>query len=204
MVALLTVSAAPAYAHSGQFVTTVTGVTPAFPGVSAVSTRDGEHFTLTSEGPQTLEVVGYYGEPFLRIDAAGVWKNRRSPTAYDDSEEPQTPPGDVSAKARPQWVLLGPQHQYTWHDHRTHWMSSVMPSEVQSDPDHAHLIRDWTIPLDYGGKSGVINGTLTYVVDTHVTDYLTWGAIGTVVVAFCAIQFGIRPRRRRREASSGD
>lgn len=204
MAILLTLSAAPAYAHGGQFVTVVTSLAPAFPGVSAVSTRDGEHFTLTSNGPEALVVTGYFGEPFLRIDATGVWKNRLSPTAYDDSEEPQIPPVDVSVTARPQWVHLGAQHQYTWHDHRTHWMSSVMPSEVQSDPDHGHLIRTWTIPVTYAGKPGAINGTLTYVADNHVTDYVTWAAIVAVVLAFCAIQFGIRPRRRRRESSSGE
>jgi hypothetical protein len=199
---LMTASAVPAYAHGGDFVTVVTSVSPAFPGVSAVSTADGEHFTLTSTGPGTLLVTGYFKEPYLRIDASGVWKNRRSPTAYDDSEDPQTAPADASATAAPQWVHLGPQHDHTWHDHRTHWMSSVMPTQVQSDPDHTHLIRAWTIPITYDGTPGTISGTLTYEAEAHQSLSATWVAIGVVVAGFGVIQFVVRPIRRKRLASA--
>lgn len=200
---LLTASAVPAYAHGGDFITVVTSVRPAFPGVSAVSTMDGEHFTLTSTAPGTVVVTGYFKEPFLRIDATGVWQNRRSPTAYDDSEEPQTAPADASAKAVPLWVHLGTQRAYTWHDHRTHWMSSVLPPEVRADPEHTHLIRTWTIPINYDGTPGSIDGTLTYEAYSHRSIDPTWVAIGAVVIGFGVIQFGVRPLRRRRAASKG-
>lgn len=58
---VLITSAVPAYAHGGDCAT-VTGISPAFAGVSATSTRDGDALTVTSAGTGSLVVIGYFAE----------------------------------------------------------------------------------------------------------------------------------------------
>jgi hypothetical protein len=73
----------------------------------------------------------------------------------------QVPP-TATAKAKPQWEKILPGHAFTWHDHRVHWMSPILPPAVQKDPNTTHHIFDWTIPATLDGKPLQIHGTLDY------------------------------------------
>lgn len=195
---LLVAICAPAYASSGYFVTKVTGISPAFPGVSASANSGGGDITVLNEGPTPIVIDGYSGEPFVRIESDGVWQNQNSPAVYlDQSSTIGDVPSTAGANLPVKWVKLDTQPKYTWHDHRIHWMSDALPTVAQQDPGHAHLIKSWTIPISVGTAKGVIAGTLTYEPSGHLTTYITWGAIGFVVIGFLYIQFVLQPRRMR-------
>ena len=199
LLALLIVAlGTPAYSASGHFVTKVTAISPTFSGVSAAANPGGGDITVLNEGSVPVVVDGYSGEPFVRIESDGVWQNKNSPAVYlDQSTTIGDVPSSAGANLPPVWVKLDSQPKYTWHDHRIHWMSDVLPPAAQQDPGHAHLIKSWTIPISVGGTKGVIQGTLTYEPSGHITTYITWGAIAFVVIGFLYIQFVLQPRRMR-------
>jgi hypothetical protein len=81
LLGLLALPAAAA-AHGGattavDYRSTVTGE-PA--GVAARVVGGDDRLALTRDGAREVIVLGYDGEPYLRLDADGVWENRRSPS----------------------------------------------------------------------------------------------------------------------------
>jgi hypothetical protein len=171
-----------------SYVTRVTSVTPTEVQASAFS--DGSGITVTNTGDEPLVIEGYRQEPFVRIDATGVWENMKSPTVFLDEATAAVPPG-TDPRATPVWEQIGTTRQYTWHDDRIHGPDDARPSAVQADPGHAHLIATWTIPLRYGAERGAITGTLTYVPQTQISKVVNvlviWGPLvllGVLVAAF--------------------
>ena len=69
-----------AYAHppgvqaAVDYRVTVAGVTPAAAGVTARFIDDGSRLELRSDS-RTVEVLGYDGEPMLRVGPGGAWQN---------------------------------------------------------------------------------------------------------------------------------
>lgn len=85
---------------------------------------------LTVTSGHEVIVAGYQGEPYLRFGADGaVEENRRSPATVlnDDRYGSAELPATVDASAAPDWVEVGGDGRYAWHDHRTHWMNSARP-----------------------------------------------------------------------------
>ena len=74
-----------------------------------------------------VQILGYEGEPYLRLDADGVFENSNSPAHYINLDRfARKPiPASASAKAAPNWVKLSDGNSIRWHDHRTHWMDTV-------------------------------------------------------------------------------
>ncbi|CAN0483799.1 unnamed protein product, partial [Phaeothamnion confervicola] len=140
-----------AFAHTGtsgtatsNYRTRVTDVQPAVPDLSVrVADLDGR-ITLSYSGPGTIIVEGYEGEPYLRFSPAGVERNRHSPATYlnTDRYAQVAQPAAADATAAPDWERVSDGHTYTWHDHRTHWMSPTPPTEVVADPDREVVIFD--------------------------------------------------------------
>ena len=52
--------------------------------------------------------------------------------------------------------------QYSWHDHRVHWMSPKLPSKVEAAKDVEHHIFDWEVPGTVDGEKLAIDGSLDY------------------------------------------
>src|SRR5690348_9803616 len=50
-----------------DFSTVLTGVSPAAAGVTVEVTENGERLRLVNTGPADVVVLGYLGEPYLRI-----------------------------------------------------------------------------------------------------------------------------------------
>ena len=184
-------------------VSKVTGISPAFPGVSAATTQTSGDVTVLNQGPQTLVIDGYFSEPYIKIDpSGGVWLNDNSPSkAIDNNFSLSTLPSHPEAAIQPpNWVKQDDLGKYTWHDHRAHWMGGAQPpalGNAHPDASHPYLVQNWTIPISVGGTKGVIKGTLTYEPSGHLTTYITWGAIAFVVIGFLYIQFVLQPRRMR-------
>ena len=163
-------TAVPASAHtvSGQGATdyrsTLTSVTPATPGLTVAVVNLGSNLKLTWTGPTKLVVLGYQGEPYLRIGPDGVFRNRLSPATYlNVTRSYGAIPPYADAAAPPDWVRLSGGHTVTWHDHRIHWMGGPTPPPVAAAPGAFHHVVTWTVKMTDAGKPIVVAGSLDYV-----------------------------------------
>lgn len=189
----------PAFAGGfDTYVTKVIGLKPAIAGVRASAPSNGEQITVTNPTSTPLTIEGYSGEPYLKVSSAGVWQNKLSPAVYlNKVASIDAVPKDANADKAPVWVKLNSTDHAQWHDHRIHWMGTVNPPAVQKDPGHAHLIKDWTVPVVYGTTHATIDGSLTYEPGSHLGSYLTYGAIGLGVLVIVVLQIVILRRRRQ-------
>ncbi len=49
-------------------------------------------------------------------------------------------PAHADPPAEPEWETIATEGSFQWHDHRTHWMGTQPPAEVEADPSRSHLI----------------------------------------------------------------
>lgn len=168
---LVVVPAGPASAHvaggpaPSNYSGVITSISAPMSGVRVTLSASGDELDLRNDSDVDVLVPGYSEEPYLRIGPGGVQRNERSPATYLNTtvQGDAALPPEADADADPQWDTLSPTASFRWHDHRTHWMGTVLPPAVQSDPSSTHLISSWQIPLSYGGESVLINGTLTWI-----------------------------------------
>ena len=90
----------------------------------------------------TVVVLGYLGEPFLRIDAAGVAVNASSPTAAAAGLLRTIHP------AAPGWHLTSRRRMAVWHDARVRGL----PPGLER--------REWAIPLVVDGRRVRLEGEI--------------------------------------------
>ena len=169
------------------------------PGVMEVEIVGGDAFVrLTAEPGVTLEVLGYEGEEYIRFDPDGtVNVNQRSPSKYlnDDRYANVELPAEADAEAVPRWEAVSADGTYSWHDHRTHWMSPTPPASVgQSDGTQTVQIFDWTLPLRVNAEAGAIVGTLTWIPSTTALPWFALTVATLVAVAAVSIRMGARSR----------
>jgi len=85
-IALVIGFASPASAHTvtgvapTDYRSEIVGVNPRLPGVSVRLLDLGNRVEMTNAGTVDVVVLGYYGEPYLRVGPAGAFENRRSPS----------------------------------------------------------------------------------------------------------------------------
>ena len=185
--------AAPAAAHGGAADASVTSNyrthltdVPDIDGLTVEVVDIDGTIELTWTGTGTLVVAGYENEPYLRFDSSGVCQNQRSPATYLNQNRYANvdPPATADASAPPEWAQLSAGQTTRWHDHRTHWMSTTPPIQVQQEPDRRHLIIErWEIPLTVADRSAVLAGTLTW---TPPPPLIPWIAAATLVAGMTA------------------
>ncbi|GAA4682555.1 hypothetical protein [Phytohabitans rumicis] len=138
---------------------------PALDGLSARAVEAGARLELDNRTGETIEVLGYDGEPYLEVRPDGVYENVHSPATYLN----ETLAGDAEAPASadptlpPSWRKESDEPVARWHDHRTHWMSADPPPAVRADPGRAQRVRDWVVPLRTGVSTMEVRGTLDWV-----------------------------------------
>jgi MYXO-CTERM domain-containing protein len=122
-----------------------------------------DRLRLTTDGRDVI-VFGYDGEPYLRITGDGVFRNASSPASYlnEDRYGNVQLPDEAVPGAPPAWEKIDDGSSVEWHDHRIHWMSTTPPPVVKDDPDSAHHILDWEVPLEVEGRPVTVAGTLDY------------------------------------------
>lgn len=184
--AVVVLAPSPAAAHTRTEETlnidsTITGE-PAVDGVAWTVHTGGLLLEVENRSGRTLVIEGYDGEPYLRIDADGVTRNRRSPATYLNAETG----GDVAVPPRadpdaePEWVRVAGEPSWVWHDHRTHWMSPEPPPWVDTHPLSRLLMRagyvgpigdaggrdgpfsEWAVPFTVDGQSHRLEGELRW------------------------------------------
>ena len=209
----LALAAAPAaVAHGGgayskYYLSEIGSIAPAIPGVTGRVLARDDQIELDNPSRQTFTVLGYENEPYLRFSPKGVEVNVHSPAEYlnDDRYAKVTLPKDASAKAAPSWKVVTLGSRWSWHDHRIHWMSTVLPPVAKAAPKVRHLVFDWAIPLrvEHAGRAATtttIRGSLVYVPARGGTDAgLIIGIalpVGVVLLAGAATGFLVLRRRR--------
>lgn len=117
------------------------------PGVEVRLHPLAKQVTLVNHSDTTLIVLGYTGEPFLRVGPDGVYQNQSSPSCTAANANPLHPDAPELRQA-PVWKRITTASTAQWHDHRVHWVTKPLPEAVQKAPDQQHiLIERWSIPL---------------------------------------------------------
>jgi hypothetical protein len=203
-VALLVAQPTPADAHTRTEETTNVDsrliAAPDVPGVVWTVHTGGLVIEVENRGGAILEILGYEGEPYLRITAAGVERNRLSPATYLSAErfgDVAVPP-IADASAEPEWVRIGDEPRHVWHDHRTHWMSPAPPPFVYASAparagmragivgaigragDDAGIFHEWVVPVLVDGRPAEVRGELVWV---DPPSAVPWFAIAALLVS---------------------
>ncbi|HKA93906.1 MAG TPA: hypothetical protein VKE97_08885 [Acidimicrobiia bacterium] len=189
--ATVVVSAQPAAAHGvggvqpSNFETTVNGTTPRVHGLTVRAVDLGNELELRNDSIAEALVLGYQGEPYLRIGPRGVFENRRSPATYLNRTRNGTTrvPADADPAAAPDWNRIGPGPVARWHDHRAHWMGTEDPPEVTRAPDRRHVIDHWSLPLRRGSQDITVTGTLVWVPGPSPWGWVAGALAAAVLVA---------------------
>jgi hypothetical protein len=145
--------------------------------VTARVIEEGSRFEVANETPDDLVVLGYEGEPYLRVGPEGVYENRRSPAVYlNASRSGGRPAADADADAPPEWRKVSDGQVARWHDHRAHWMTGD-PPQVTADPDHSHVILQWAIPMRVADRDVTARGDLVWVPGPSAWPWLLLSAV---------------------------
>ncbi len=178
-------AATPASAHTvggiqpSNYRSEILAIEPPLPGVSISLYNLGRRVRLTNRTGTPVVVLGYYGEPFLRIGPDGVEENTRSATFLDAPE----PPGGQNAT--PDWKPRSPGITATWADRRTYWLGSP-PAGVAAAPGvEQFAVASWTIPLQAGARVTDVTGRIVWVPGPSI-----WPWLGLALI-LAAIAVGV-------------
>jgi hypothetical protein len=188
--AVLVLAAQPASAHevpgteASNFETIVDRMTPRIRGLTVRSVDLGNELELGNETGAEVVVLGYQGEPYLRIGRGGVFENRRSPATYlNRTRDGKTRvPSSADPAAAPEWRKVESGTTARWHDHRAHWMGSDDPRAVARDPGQRHLIDRWEVPLRRGAQEVTVTGDLVWVPGPSPWGWVLGALAGAVAV----------------------
>ncbi len=165
------VTPGPAFASTAEadaryYRSTVTAIEPAVPGLDVVVSRNGDAITLTNGTGRSVVVLGYSGEPYLRIDDRGVTVNTSSPTAAlnADGGRSGVPVSLSSAKPKPaRWRPVGEGTSFTWKDFRSQWSAEARPPIVTADPQARHQVFAWGVQLAVDTEPVLVRGRVDWI-----------------------------------------
>src|ERR1700712_2066214 len=108
----------------------VLSINPPVPGVRVdIVGGDGFVRVRVARG-LAVTVLGYAGEPYVEVQPDGTVRvNQRSPAVginrrRDASSGPQV---GANSGAAPEWLAVGHDGSYLWHDHRVYYMGTGTP-----------------------------------------------------------------------------
>nr|WP_091126924.1 hypothetical protein [Micromonospora eburnea] len=188
--AALLALATPAAAHGADapdgtdYRAEVTATSPDRPGLTARIVEAGARLELTNRTGRDVEVMGYSGEPYLRIGPGGVYENSRSPATYLNrtiAGDTQLPP-EADPAAPPVWRRVADGPSARWHDQRTLWLESTPPPQVSADPTRQQRIRDWVVPLRAGDETIEVRGTLDWLPPPDAYPWWVAATLGFLVI----------------------
>jgi hypothetical protein len=157
-------------------------------GVAVRVLDGGDRMELRRRGSRTVEVMGYQGEPMLRVSDRGVEENRHSPSLYISRTRTgnTVPPPSAKIGAKPDWVLTTTEPLIRWHDHRVHWMSPLPPPAVLRDPHVQRVvIPQWQVPIVVDGHRATFTGDLTWL--PPPSPWPWWIGIGIATLGAAAL-----------------
>lgn len=179
------IALAPGHIGSGDSVqagnteAVITSVSPALPPGVRIDVVGSDTFLRIRANGHTVQIPGYSGEPYIRIESNGdVFVNDGSTTAalngdrYGNVDLSNFVPSDL-----PVWRRVSTDGEAMWHDHRSHWMSPKRPATV----DDTGRVQDFKIPFEIDGKQTEVLGTLYLRSPASAVWWLT-GIIGVFLV----------------------
>jgi hypothetical protein len=191
--------AAGAYAHNGtggassDYRIRITGFDGDASGVHLQVIELGKRLQIQRGSAADVMILGYSGEPYLHLDADGVFENTNSPAYYLNLDRfaSANPPASASATATPAWTMLSSGTSVKWHDHRAHWMSNTPRADVLADPDVERVIFPaQRIEMIIDGKSVAAVIEVTWL---PTPDQYIWLAAAALLGLAVAAVFVLRP-----------
>ena len=145
----------------------------------------GQHVELVNTTPTAVIILGYSGEPYLMVEAGGVWQNLRAPSLYLNRSSAAglvyMPPG-TDAHAPPAWQRVCRCDAALWHDHRIHWGAPNPPPSVSSAPGRYHLIETWNIFARQGTEDFAMSGELSWVPGPSPAPWFGAAALAALII----------------------
>jgi hypothetical protein len=153
-----------AQGYARGFQSKILSVSPEVAGLTVEVVDGDDRLRIENESGTELVVLGYDGEPYLRIGPGGVHRNERSPAAYlnRDRFARVAVPLRADPAAAPSWRRVSARPAWQWHDHRIQWMGAGPPVQVRDAPEQTHVIFDWRVPLRLGDRTLTVAGRLDY------------------------------------------
>jgi hypothetical protein len=139
------------------------------PAVKARVYQSDRALSVTAEPGHTVVILGYLGEPFVRIGAGWVAVNAASLTAAGLGLLEGSLPGTS-------WRLRSRGETFVWHDRRLHGL----PAGV----DH----KRWSIPLVVDGHSAQLTGELERIERPSVWPWIVLGLPFVLVTALLLLR----------------
>jgi len=191
------VSPAPS-SDARYYRSSVLTVTPPAAGLDVVVAAGGA-VTVTNRTGRDVVVLGYAGEPYLRLTASGmVLRNRDAlTTALVAGRVPGRTAG-AGGTPRVDWEHVSHEPAVTWADARVTWSGAARPPVVGQDEHAAHRVFDWALQLTVDGRPTVVHGAVdwTGIPAPAPDDRLPWGLVGAVL-AVTLVAVGLLLRRTR-------
>jgi hypothetical protein len=150
--------------------TTVTAIQPAAPTVAVTVGLGGQWVRVTNQGAAEIVILGYRGEPFLRLSQNQVQVNELSSTAAETGQATGPPSADPATG--PRWVQLREEDSATWTDARI-------------DPESAGASGSWELPLVVDGQQVTVLGTWELIPPPSPWPWVA--ALGLLAAAVAAI-----------------
>jgi len=177
-----------------DYLSRVVSIEPAVPGIAADMIGGDSFFRLTVTAPVEVIVLGYQSEPYLRFLPGGdVDENELAPTTYLNVYRYTMPklPAEADATAPPRWRTVASGGTWVWHDHRTHWMTTVPPP----DKHPGDQILESAIELRVDGNPVTITVTSTWMPAPSDAPALLGLLVG-LVLGICAAFVLVSSRAR--------
>lgn len=159
----------------------ITAVAPAVPGLSVRLLDLGRKVQVTNRSAQTVLILGYQNEPYLRVGPAGTFVNRKAPSYFLNRQAStatlRSVPKAYSATANPIWFRTGSGRTVTWPDRRTRQEGSDPPA-VAANRGRQVAVSTWNLAMAHGGAPVTVTGSITYVPPPN-----GWGWLAVTVAA---------------------
>lgn len=113
--------------------TSIVAIEPAIATIHPSIIGGDSFLRLVVDEGTTVDVFGYQSEPYIRFLADGTVEENRASASYFASRSRLGAdlPDDFDENAAPDWHVVATDGDYTWHDHRTHWMTNSRPPGKQ-------------------------------------------------------------------------
>ena len=198
---LVLLAAAPADAHTitgvapTNYKSEVVAVSPTLPGVRVRLLDLGNRVEVTNTGAIDVVILGYQGEPYLRVGPSGVFENSRSPsvalnkvtaTTAATTTTTAVPSQNAAALVPPSWHRSGTGRSVRWRDRRTRWEGPA-PAVVQAAPGRTHIVAEWPIGLQRGDVAATVSGRITYVPGPSSVPWLLLSGVLLVAIVGCGL-----------------
>lgn len=173
----------------------VDAIVPEVAGME-VDILGGDAFVRLEVRGRDVTVLGYRGEPLVRVNRAGeVFENKSSPSLVLNRSRYGTESGSAqdvvpeSTSGSPRWRRVGSDGVYIWHDHRAHWMGREPPVGV----NRGERILEGVIPLVVDGRPVKAYVSSTWVDPPSPLGVVVGLAVGAVLGVLIVARHVVRP-----------